>query len=63
MRKQSIRDVFNGKKKSHNNLIFCKIDDSEYDTLINKSIVNDILDDNNQIIVMSGTHLYDDDLT
>lgn len=64
MRKQSIRELANGRsdRKTHKGLCFHLISKDEYSHLLYDCRVNDLLDDPNRIIVMSSTHLYDDDL-
>lgn len=64
MRKQSIREIADGrsKKLKYHNLSFNLITKAEYDSLVDTCQVNDKIEDSNRIIVMSSTHLYDDDL-
>lgn len=64
MRKQSIRNIVNGKVKryTHKGLSFSLIDETEYNCLVNNCAVNDLIDDPNRLIVMSDNHLYDGDL-
>lgn len=64
MKKQCIRDITDNKsnRHSHKGLSFYLISKDEYLTYVNNCKVNDILDNPSRIIVMSSTHLYDDDL-